>query len=150
MSHRLNGIHPSHQKNETLFSVRRALILGYYDGALDGVLESSTGEVFRFELVGEEHEVVLQKQRTYQLRPMPADALDRLVGIIEPYMQPRWPSWFPRWAFPDDATQRDVERRTNIILDEAGPAAWIISTEDFVSFSNCSTQRIDEGAVLTN
>jgi len=150
MSHQLNGIYSSSLKNEPIFSVRRLLILDYYDGALGGVLESSTGEVFRFELLGEEEEAVLQKQRAYKLRPMPPDALDRLVATIEPFVKPRWPTWFPLWKFPDDATQTKAERLTSDVLNEAGQANWVISTEDFYGFSTCSVQRIDEVAVLTN
>src|SRR5215472_6725080 len=58
---------------------RRLLVFDYYDGATDGVLEADTGDVYRFDLQGEEHNPDGLDRRTYYLRPLSPDALDRLT-----------------------------------------------------------------------
>jgi hypothetical protein len=147
VSHARNGPPVDAQTVRVPGGARRVLILGYYDGALDGVLEADTGDVYRFDSLAEPEQLVRQKSRSYLLKPLPADALDRLVAIIGPYSQPRWPAWLPVWQFPDEATRSDVETRTDTIVNQAGPVTWQISTDDFFSFSRFTADPAKVAAV---
>lgn len=151
MTHPFNGTYSAHLKNDIPFAIRRIVIIGLYDGALDGVLESSTGEAYRFEIHGNEDEAVLLKQRTYELRKMPTDALDRLVELLSPHVvrKPTWPVWIPR-SFIDEETEKSVEPQMDAILNNAGPVVGLITTEDFYGFSVCTFEAGMQEAVLTN
>jgi len=149
MSLQRNGPQPDSKTVQLPSAARRVLMFGYYDGALDGVLELDGGDLYRFDSVAEPEELVRQKSRSYTLRRLPKDALDRLVAIIEPYMQPRWPLWIPVWNFPDDATETDVEVRTDAILDEAGPVSCQLTTDDYYSFSRFTIEPVQAAPVAT-
>ena len=112
---------------------RRLLIFGYYDGATDGVLETASGEVYRFDFVDEVRDPDGRDRRTFLLRPLPADALDRLAAVIAPYIPPAWPDWLPIWRFPDDAVRAEVESQMDAILDEAGPERWEVTADGLSS-----------------
>jgi hypothetical protein len=94
---------------------------------MDGVLESHSGEVYRFDLVDEMHNPGGCDLRVYVLRHLPDDALDRLATVIGRFIPPAWPDWLPIWRFPDDATQAAVENQADAILDEAGPDQWVVT-----------------------
>lgn len=110
-------------------SCRRLIVFGYYDGATDGVLEADTGDVYRFDLEGEEYNRDGLDRRTYHLRPLSTDALDRLTAAICKYIPPAWPGWFPVWEFPDPEAQAVVESQVDAILNEAGPVRWEVISE---------------------
>lgn len=115
--------------------VTRVLILGYYDGATDGVLQlGDGGRVYRFDL-DQDAESNLE-QRTFVLRPLPNESWEQLVGIIAEHIPPQWPYWVPLWRFPTPQIQHDVECRTDAILDQAGDDAWLITTSDPVAFQS--------------
>jgi hypothetical protein len=105
------------------------IVFGYYDGATHGVLEADTGDVYRFDLQGEEYNPDGLDRRTYHFHPLPSDALDRLAAAIGPYMPPNWPGWYPIWKFPDTESQAAVEKQIDAILDEAGPPQWEVVGE---------------------
>lgn len=123
-----NGVHDPRPAS-------RVLILGYYDGATDGVIELGPGSVYRFELADEIHLVVGHDERTYTLRPLPPHALDRIVAIIAPFHREQyWPAWAPLWTFPTDADRGRVTAEVDAILDEATAPVGRLSTTDFGEF----------------
>lgn len=118
-------------------AISRVLILGYYDGATDGVLQlGDGGPVYRFDWADEEHNPVGCDTRSYTLRPLSDDALDRLTAILADYHEPKWPAWFPRWEFPTPEIQADVTAQVDNILATAGEPEWEITTADTFGFGH--------------
>ncbi|HKB06431.1 MAG TPA: hypothetical protein VKD90_29825 [Gemmataceae bacterium] len=136
MSDELNGAPTTERNGRVPTGARRVLIFGFYDGALDGVLEADTGEIFRFEPLAEPEGPLHQRYRSFTLRALPTDALDRLVMLIEPHIPARWPAWMPVWNFSDEATRSSVETGTDAILEQAGDVTWQITTDDYHSFAH--------------
>jgi hypothetical protein len=129
--------------------VTRVLMTGYYDGATNGLLQfGEGGPVFRFDLAdgGDDNgTALLRDERTFTLRPLPADALDRFVAALAPYMAPRWPAWCPVWQFPSPEIRQVVERQTDAILAQAGPPEWTVSTSDYFNFSAFRAEHVRAG-----
>jgi hypothetical protein len=88
----------------------RAIILGYYDGPTNGAIQfGDRGPVFRFAMPNEDEQLASnQSARTYDLSPLPANALDRIVDAIHPHITPAWPHWFPAWRFPSQRIEDSV------------------------------------------
>jgi hypothetical protein len=123
--------------------VTRVLILGYQDGATDGVLQlGDGGPVYRFEMTGERHNPDGCDERTFDLRPLPTGALDRLAGVLAPYHAPRWPVWAPIWTFPSDDARSAAEAAVDAILAEAGPAVWAVTTADTTRFARLVAEPV--------
>jgi len=124
--------------------VTRVLILGYCDGATDGVMQLGDGErVYRFEMIRDAAE-----EREFSVRPLAPDAWDDLVAIIAEHVAPKWPNWAPLWQFSNPAIQREVERKVDAILDGAGAVEWEIATPDPVGFCSVTARpMIRAGAV---
>ena len=115
--------------------VTRVIMTGFYDGATNGMLQFGTaGRVFRFDLADDPTDDGCDR-RTFELRLLPDDAINRFVDAVAPYPAPRWPAWVPAWSFPSADIQAEVEGRTDAILAEAGPVEWAITTEDYYSFT---------------
>jgi hypothetical protein len=135
MTSETNGRPGPHPGVNDPSGVSRVLITGYYDGATDGLLQfGDAGPVFAFELTGDEGESP-QPERSYSLRPMPADALDRFADAVAPHLRPGWPVWFPQWSFPSDGDERVARERTDAVLAAAGPVEWTVRTADFIRFA---------------
>ena len=117
--------------------VSRVLILGYYDGATDGVLQlGDGGPVFRFDWTDEVRNPDGCDARSYTLRPLDAGALDRLTAILADYHEPKWPAWLPQWQFPTAEIQTDVTAQVDAILAQADEPEWEIATFDTVTFAS--------------
>lgn len=127
--------------------VGRVLILGYYDGATDGVLQLNGGRVYRFDLLDEARNADGLDEREYELRPLPADALDRLVRAIGEYITPTWPVWLPVWRFPSPETEQAVRRQVDAVLEAAATPAWHIVTNDTVEFATLTARPLVRAAV---
>ncbi|MFO0799747.1 MAG: hypothetical protein U0804_19930 [Gemmataceae bacterium] len=112
----------------------RVLILGFYDGATDGVVEFGPGSVYRFDWADDSPERCGDPERTFTFRPLPADALDRLTAVITPFHAPGWPVWLPDWSFPTAADRDAVTAAVDAILSEAGARAASVTTADTVGF----------------
>ena len=127
--------------------VSRVLILGYYDGATDGVLQlGDDGPVYRFDWSDEVHNPDGSDARSYTLRPLAIDALDRLIAILADYHEPKWPAWLPQWQFPTPEIQADVTARVDAILAQADEPEWEIATSDTVTFA--SLEAVSVAALL--
>jgi hypothetical protein len=113
--------------------VSRVLILGYYDGATDGVLELG-GRAYRFAMADEGRLPDGPGGRAFELRPLPPGSLDRIAAALTPYHAPGWPVWAPLWDFPTADARLAVERAVDEVLSETGPPAWSITTTDTVQF----------------
>jgi hypothetical protein len=129
-------------------AARRLLILGYYDGATDGVLEADTGDIYRFDLLDEVHNPDGCDHRSFVLRPLPADSLDRLTEIIGEHIPPAWPHWFPIWRFSSDAIRQDVDTRIDAILAQAGGTEWESRPDDLVTFSRLTVTPAARGVAI--
>lgn len=131
-----NGATYPHDGPNRLAFPPRMVILGYYDGPTDGVIQfGEHGPVFQFTMPDEERQLGSRAgTREYHLRPLPADALDRLAAVISPYHAPSWPTWFPLWRFPSPEIEQSVSDATGAILAEAGPPAWRVNTADYWTF----------------
>ena len=112
--------------------VTRVLILGYYDGATDGVLQLGDGKrVYRFDLIEDGAEA-----REFEFRPLAPESWDRLVAVIGEHIAPKWPRWAPVWRFPNPDIQAEVESKVDAILQRAGGVEWEITTPDPVGFTS--------------
>jgi hypothetical protein len=123
----------------------RVLVLGFYDGATEGVAQAGdAGPVYRFELPADVDEAaaLTAASRPFELRPLPSDALDRLATVLTPYLVPAWPVWFARWDFPTEEAEREASARIDAILAEAGPVEWRIATPDPWDFSTVRAERV--------
>lgn len=123
--------------------VTRVLILGYYDGATDGVLQlGDSGPVYLFDWSDEAHNQDGCDTRSYSLRALADDALDRLTASLAEYHEPKWPAWLPLWQFPTPEIQADVTARVDAILATAGEPEWYIATTDAVEFSAFDANQV--------
>ena len=128
--------------------VSRVLILGYYDGATDGVLQlGDDGPVYRFDWSDEVHNPDGCDTRSYTLRPLAIDALDRLIAILADYHEPQWPTWLPQWQFPTPEIQTDVTAQVDAILAQADEPEWKILATDAVEFSSFDARPVLSVAV---
>jgi hypothetical protein len=109
---------------------RRALILGFQDGPLDGVLETSAGDTYRFDVLSETHNPDGQDRRSYLLKHLPSGTLDQCAQIIGEYIPPNWPTWLPIWRFPNATIEAQVAARIDAILEQAGPDEWEVTVGD--------------------
>ena len=118
--------------------VTRVLILGYCDGATDGVMRLADGEsAYRFDMIRDGIE-----EREFALRPLAPEAWDDLVAIIGEHIAPKWPNWVPLWKFPDFAIQKVVERKVDAILEGASVVEWEIATRDSVGFGSLTARPL--------
>lgn len=106
----------------------RMIVLGYYDGPTDGLLQfGDGGPVFRFVVPDEEIQLSRNAtQREYAFSAMPPDAFDRLEFILAEHLKPSNPGWYANWQFATPEIEREVESRVAAVLSEAGPVAWIV------------------------
>jgi hypothetical protein len=132
---------PTTNGTHALPPVTRVLILGYYDGATDGVLQFGDGAEYRFDMTDEERNPDGLNKRTFDLRPLRTGSLDRIAAALAPYHPVRWPVWAPLWTFPTDADRLALERVVDEVLAEAGPAEWVLATSDTVEFATFRAER---------
>jgi hypothetical protein len=127
--------------------VTRVLVLGYYDGPTEGVLQvGPSGEVYRFAMIEEipgqgKNDTDL---RSFALSPLPPDSLEAIAATLSPFIAPQWPLWVPVWHFPSPESQRDVEGRVDRVLELAGPVAWQVTTDDLFGMLR-SAKRLTPG-----
>ena len=134
----INGEPGLHEGLNAPSRVSRIVALGFYDGATDGILQiGEQGPVYRFEVPEEldESVAVTSVERPFDLRPLPSDAIDRLVVLLAPHVPARWPFWFVRWPDIPEADKQALAAQIDSTLSEAGPAIWRITTPDPWRFS---------------
>jgi hypothetical protein len=106
----------------------RMILLGYYDGPTEGVIQFQSGSVYRFLMPDEERQLSRQSfPRDYALHPLPADALDRLEAVLAEHLTPLRPARYVNWQFESPDVERDTDRHVATILGEAAPAAWLVT-----------------------
>lgn len=127
-------------------AIYRAIVLGFYDGATDGIMQFDTnGTVYHFELDPKDGDSgLLFPERPFVLRPLPSDVLDRLIALFAPHEAPRWPVWFLRWQELDVGTRNVLDPKIEAILAEAGPVTFRLTTSDPWTFSAFSIRRVHE------
>jgi hypothetical protein len=124
----------------------RTIVLGYYDGATNGVIQFVDGSVFRFDWVDEPDPK--GDERSFGFAPLPPDAFGRLATAIAPYIPPTEPVWFPIWRFPSPEIQRAVEAEVDAILADAGPVNWVVTTSDYHGFTEFRAARTPAGQTI--
>jgi len=117
--------------------ITRVIAFDYYDGPREGVLQlGEGGEVYRFSLFDvirpapahpEEEDIWL-----FALSRLPPQTWDRLIDLLAPYLQPRWPVWVPLWRFPTEAVRKQIDAQIDALLGSAGPVAWRVTTTDLL------------------
>jgi hypothetical protein len=106
----------------------RMILLGYYDGPTEGVIQFADGAVYRFVMPDEDEQLARQWfPRDYAFSPLPSDALDRLEVVLAEHLTPQRPSWYVNWQFETPDVEREVDARVATILAEASPAAWRVT-----------------------
>lgn len=128
----------SHAEPNPFGTPTRMILLGYYDGPTEGVMQFGLGgPAYRFVMPDEEEQLSRRSfPREYAFHPMPADALDRLEAVLAEHLTPERPAWYVTWQFETPEIERETDERVTAILAEAGPAAWLVTTpawsfEDF-------------------
>jgi hypothetical protein len=107
----------------------RGVIHDWYDGPVSGVgQDRATGSVYLFQMAAWD---VWQNERIYVLRPLPSDALDRLVAIWSVAGEPQWPWWTPV-TFPSDAIRERASEDADAVLDAAGDPEYVLLSSDLV------------------
>ena len=127
-------------------SVDRVIVLGFYDGATGGLLQfEENGSEYQFDLDPEYGEPGLTTTgRSFILRPLPANAIQRVITAITPFETPRWPVWFVRWHELSESSRENLSAVIDAIEADAGPAIWQMSTADPWSFSKFAIHPIVE------
>lgn len=100
----------------------RVIAFEFYDVPLEGVIEfGDGGRGFRFRLSDRDGAVTRSGGAVeYTLSPLPPGALDRIVGVLSPYLTPTWPVWVPIWRFPSPEVEEGVSAAVDAVLAEAG------------------------------
>jgi hypothetical protein len=99
----------------------RVLALGYYDGPTEGLAQcGNAGPTFRFVML-DNIAADPEELRIFAVSPLPADAMDRAAQVLALHESPRWPVWVPGW-------QPECKPAIDQILQETGPAEWLIAT----------------------
>lgn len=143
-----NGCPGLHEGPNQPTPFTRAVVLGIYDGATEGVLQvGDGGPVYLFGLPDgvDEGKALTATERPFDLRPLPRDALDRIVSVLAEFQPPTFPIWYPGWQYPTDQIAQDVLARVDSILAEAGPVEWRITTPDPWGFSSVRAERVPAG-----
>jgi hypothetical protein len=122
----------------------RMILLGYYDGPTEGVIQfGEGGPVFHFVMPDEELQLSRQSfPREYVFHPMPADSLDRLETLLSEHLTPKRPAWYVDWQFDSPEAEAEADGRVAAILGEAGPAAWAVTVPDYWSFEDFRPNRV--------
>jgi hypothetical protein len=122
----------------------RLILLGYYDGPTDGVIQfGAGGPVFRLVMPDEEAQLSRQSfPREYAFHPLPADAIDRLEAILAEHLTPKRPAWYVNWQFESPEIEAEIDSRVSAILNEAGPAAWSVTVPVCWSFEDFQPSRV--------
>jgi hypothetical protein len=119
------------------------ILLGYYDGPTEGIIQFENGLVFRFVMPDEENQLARQWfPREYNFHPMPADALDRLEGVLAEHLTPDHPAWYVRWQFDTPEIEREIDARVASILAETGSPLWSVTVSDYWSFEDFQPTRV--------
>lgn len=124
--------------------IHRLLILGYYDGAEDGIVQlAEAGPHYRFDWLNSELQPDSVDRRTYSLRPFPQKAFEELVRLIGAYRPPEWPVWFPIWKFDSEAIRHEVNEGTEQLLALAGPIIGTLTTNNPFTFTEWTVRWED-------
>jgi len=117
----------------------RVLVTEFYDGAVEGLIQfTESGPVYLFRMVGD----VNTRPRSWDLQPMPWNAIEEFVRIVAPHLTPKWPVWVPVWKFPTPEIEEAMMAQTQSILDAADDAVWQIKSDDLYGFSHCTARRL--------
>jgi hypothetical protein len=127
MSH-TNGTAGLHPGENQFAAPPHVLVLGYYDGPTEGVIQfGDGGPVFQFEMIDDDH---VAGTRSYTFDPLPADALDRITAVVAPHIEPSWPVWFPVWKFRTHGDRLAVDAAVADVLAAAEESEWRVTTAD--------------------
>lgn len=125
---------------QPLGTPRRMILLGYYDGPTEGVIQFENGAVYWFVMPDEEAQLGRQWfPRDYTFHSLPSEDFDRLEGSLAEYLDP---NGYVNWKFPTPELERVIEQRVANILAEAGPAAWLVKMPTLWSVENFHPTRV--------
>jgi hypothetical protein len=147
--HRCRDLESAVGKRSDAFS--KILALGWYDGPTDGVAQCATcSAVYKFHMLDEDRDWEDgQDVRIFSLAPLPAGALDKIVEVCPGAATAGWPVWAPTWRFESDAQQKTAEDTVTRILDSAGPAQFVVVSDDGLqSVEMCRPVKMEELATI--
>lgn len=101
--------------------VVRVIALGFYDGPTEGVLQTTDGAAYRFDLIAEEHNPDGLDDRTFALRPLPPGVFDEVAELVG---GSAGAVVVPRWPVAGADRQAEIDRRLDALLASAGPSVW--------------------------
>ena len=121
----------------------RMILLGYYDGPTEGVIQFESRAVYRFVMPDEENQLCRQSfPREYVFHPLPTNALDRLEAVLAEHLVPQRPAWYVNWEFETPEIECEMADRVGAILAEARPAAWLVTVAETWQFEDFRPIRV--------
>lgn len=121
----------------------RLILLGYYDGPTEGVIEFEGGRSFHFEMPNEEHQLSNRSLlREYTFTALPAGSVDRLETVLAEHLTPCRPIWNVNWVFPSAAAESRTNEQVSGILSQAAAPAWAVTLPANWSFENFHPVRV--------
>ena len=108
--------------------VARLIAFGFYDGAIDGAMETRSGRSYRYDFIDEWPATGdPESMRMFLLSPLPAGSFERLVELISPHCAARLPYWAPSWWHLDAAAKQALDAEVDAILTSAGEPLWAVA-----------------------
>lgn len=117
--------------------VHRALVLGWYDGPLEGFIDLSQPESsWYFQLMGERYEPGDIDSRLYLLSHVPAGVIDQITELAGEAFPAARKVWVPSWQFPDPAREQAADDVVNTAIAEAKPGRLIVHAKDLTRMTD--------------
>jgi hypothetical protein len=145
-----NGIANSMEEEEQTFEeqllatdpatwrVQQAIILGWYDGPLEGLCALSHPQgCFYFTLVAEQRYSEASGQRLFRIDELPLTTMEQFLHLLTPLGPVRTPVWLPLWYWPDRERQQQVEQVMEQLIAQRTVTPLIIETADMEHFRSC-------------
>lgn len=105
----------------------RVLVLDWEDGPVSGFIEcGNCKNTYEFRTVAHDD---AYDRRVMALSPVPNSGLNKLIDVLARYLEPRWPTWVPIWAFPSAEAHDEVEAELSRFVKQVRPIAWIVITK---------------------
>ena len=122
----------------TTWRVQQVIILGWYDGPLEGLCTLSYPQgCFYFTLFAEQRYPQTSGQRLFRIEELPFETMDQVLRLLTELGPIRTPVWIPMWHWSDTGRQQDVERMMERLLAQRTATGLHIQTADMEHFLTC-------------
>lgn len=117
--------------------VHRVLVLGWYDGPLEGFIDlSHPKSSWYFQLLGERLEPDDADSRLYLLSKVSAGVIDRIAELTGETLSDTRQVWVPSWRFSDPARRRTADDVVEKAIAEAKPGTLVVHARDLTSVTD--------------